>query len=79
MPGQLEEVLRALPADTKLVLATGYGPRTLTWIDSSNNLIREFAQKKFFPRLYCRLERCNNAGGAERSKPDDFGRRASGG
>ena len=45
MPGQLEEVLRALPADTKLVLATGYGPRTLTWIDSSNNLIREFAQK----------------------------------
>ena len=43
LDGQLDEVLAAMPADSKLVLVTGYGPRNLTWIDYSNGKIREFA------------------------------------
>nr|WP_294631516.1 acyltransferase family protein [uncultured Rothia sp.] len=43
LDGQLDEVLAAIPADSKLVLVTGYGPRNLTWIDYSNGKIREFA------------------------------------
>ena len=43
LDGQLDEVLAAMPADSKLVLVTGYGPRNLTWIDYSNGQIREFA------------------------------------
>lgn len=44
-PEQLEQILQAMPADSKLVVATGYGPSNLSWIESSNTVIREFAQK----------------------------------
>lgn len=43
LDGQLDEVLAAMPSDSKLVLVTGYGPRNLTWIDYSNGKISEFA------------------------------------
>ena len=42
---QLEQVLAALPADSKLVLVTGHGPARLTWIAQSNALIKDFAAK----------------------------------
>ena len=45
MDGQLDQVLEAMPADSKLVLVTGYGPRNLTWIENSNVLIKDFASK----------------------------------
>lgn len=42
LDGQLDEVLAAMPADSKLVLVTGYGPRNLSWIEYSNTKIHEF-------------------------------------
>lgn len=45
IPGQLEQVLETLPDGTKLVLVTGYGPSSLSWIESSNTVIRDFAEK----------------------------------
>ena len=44
-PGQLEQILETLPQDSKLVVVTGFGPSNLTWIENSNSIIREFAQK----------------------------------
>ena len=43
--GQLDQVLAAMPADSKLVLVTGYGPRNLSWIEYSNTKIHEFASQ----------------------------------
>lgn len=40
LDGQLDQVLAAMPADSKLVLVTGYGPRNLSWIEYSNTKIR---------------------------------------
>lgn len=45
LDGQLDEVLAAMPADSKLVLVTGYGPRNLSWIEYSNTKIHEFASQ----------------------------------
>lgn len=45
LDGQLDEVLVAMPADSKLVLVTGYGPRNLSWIEYSNTKIHEFASQ----------------------------------
>ena len=45
LDGQLDQVLAAMPADSKLVLVTGYGPRNLSWIEYSNTKIREFASQ----------------------------------
>ena len=45
LDGQLDQVLAAMPADSKLVLVTGYGPRNLSWIEYSNGKIREFASQ----------------------------------
>lgn len=45
LDGQLDQVLAAMPADSKLVLVTGYGPRNLSWIEYSNTKIHEFASQ----------------------------------
>lgn len=45
LDGQLDQVLAAMPADSKLVLVTGYGPRNLSWIEYSNAKIHEFASQ----------------------------------
>lgn len=45
LDGQLDQVLAAMPADSKLVLVTGYGPRNLSWIEHSNTKIHEFASQ----------------------------------
>ena len=45
LDGQLDQVLAAMPTDSKLVLVTGYGPRNLSWIEYSNTKIREFASQ----------------------------------
>lgn len=45
LDGQLDEVLAAMPADSKLVLVTGYGPHNLSWIEYSNTKIHEFASQ----------------------------------
>lgn len=45
LDSQLDEVLAAMPADSKLVLVTGYGPRNLSWIEYSNTKIHEFASQ----------------------------------
>lgn len=40
---QLEQVLKMIGPDRKLVLVTGVGPANLTWIAASNQVIKDFA------------------------------------
>ena len=44
-PGQLDDMLKTIGPDRRLVLVTGFGPARTTWVEPSASLIREFAQK----------------------------------
>lgn len=44
-PEQLDDMVKTIGPDRRLVLVTGFGPARTTWVESSANLIREFAQK----------------------------------
>lgn len=43
--GQLDDMLKTIGPDRRLVLVTGFGPARTTWVEPSASLIREFAQK----------------------------------